>query len=554
MSVVRRGLAGIGGITGGAEVLRIIVTLVDDVSAKSRKVTQSVATMEGSTTSSLKASSIAWAALGAAVVAATAIIVKNSLQIGMQAARIRIPFQNMVASVGVSLDELREATLGTVSDVELMAAATQAAMLGIPVDMLPDLFEQATINAQAMGITVTQAIRDISQGIGRQSRLILDNLGIIINAKKAYEDYAASIGKSVDELTEAERRIAFATAALEAMGEKSEKIGDITGTVTVKWERMQAQWDNTLMRIGNFLIPILSKVMDILLFLGAVMVRVLRPAWNVFIKLINKGREVFRKVAGEGTSLTDVLVWLAKVFAMILGGALIIAGGLILGVIAFIGGLVKIVNTVIGAVKFFVDKLKDLITWIKKLIDWIKDLIKKLRTLAGLLGDTADDTEQTNVGFRKLTGTIINLTNALNNIPRNVTTTITTVYKTIGGGGGGGGGDGGGGGGGDGGRITDISDWIPEKGTFDPRDYFQQGTPFVPRTGLAVVHRGEMIIPAPQATLIRGGGRGGRAINVSNTFYVGSIRSERDIRRVADQVEGRVIRALQSKRLVGVAV
>jgi len=49
---------------------------------------------------------------------------------------------------------------------------------------------------------------------------------------------------------------------------------------------------------------------------------------------------------------------------------------------------------------------------------------------------------------------------------------------------------------------------------------FAEGTPYVPQTQLAVVHQGEMIIPADQAAAIRGGeagiGGGGSSINITN--------------------------------------
>ena len=52
--------------------------------------------------------------------------------------------------------------------------------------------------------------------MGRQSIMMLDNLGIIVDTQKAYDDYAKSIGKASSELTDQEKKIAFNSAALES--------------------------------------------------------------------------------------------------------------------------------------------------------------------------------------------------------------------------------------------------------------------------------------------------------------------------------------------------
>jgi len=84
----------------------------------------------------------------------------------------------------------------------------RATSLGIDQSKLPELMEVARARSKIMGITVTQAFGDITLGIGRQSKLILDNLGIVIDSEQAYKDYAASVGKSVDALSNLERTAA----------------------------------------------------------------------------------------------------------------------------------------------------------------------------------------------------------------------------------------------------------------------------------------------------------------------------------------------------------
>ena len=76
-------------------------------------------------------------------------------------------------------------------------------------DEMAQLFDTAQRLGQALGIDTARSIHSLVTGIGRQSRLMLDNLGIIVDTKKANEDYAESLGKSVSQLTEQEQKLAL---------------------------------------------------------------------------------------------------------------------------------------------------------------------------------------------------------------------------------------------------------------------------------------------------------------------------------------------------------
>lgn len=67
-----------------------------------------------------------------------------------------------------------------------------------------------------MGISTTQAFNDIVTGLGRMSPLILDNLGITVDLEATTAKYAATLGKSADALTDAERKQALVNAVMES--------------------------------------------------------------------------------------------------------------------------------------------------------------------------------------------------------------------------------------------------------------------------------------------------------------------------------------------------
>jgi len=82
------------------------------------------------------------------------------------------------------LENLKKATKGTVSDLELMKNAVKAKNLGIPVEKLGTMFEFARRRAKETGESVDFLVESITNGIGRKSPLILDNLGISASAIK----------------------------------------------------------------------------------------------------------------------------------------------------------------------------------------------------------------------------------------------------------------------------------------------------------------------------------------------------------------------------------
>lgn len=109
---------------------------------------------------------------------------------------------------GAMLDNLREATKGTVTDLELMKAAVKAKDFRIPLDDLGKYLQFAQLKAQQTGQSVEYMTDSIVTGLGRRSVLILDNLGLSaaeINEQVSQTgDFMSAVASIVDkQLTEA---------------------------------------------------------------------------------------------------------------------------------------------------------------------------------------------------------------------------------------------------------------------------------------------------------------------------------------------------------------
>ena len=156
---------------------------------------------------------------------------QESIRLGSQTISLTRSFTNLGKGIGLneqSLQKFRKATDGTVSDVDLMIQANNAMLLGVVQNEqeFSELIDSAQRLAKAVGKDTLFGIESLTTGIGRQSRLMLDNLGIIVKAEDAYKAMAESTGKSVAALTDLERKQAFITATMESVRSKVADLGE----------------------------------------------------------------------------------------------------------------------------------------------------------------------------------------------------------------------------------------------------------------------------------------------------------------------------------------
>lgn len=173
--------------------------------------------------------------VGTAIVAAFSIqaiarFTGEAIKLGSQTISLKKGFDNLGKSVDFNektLNKFREATNGTVSDVDLMIQANNAMLLGIVEndEQFSELIDNAQRLAKAVGQDALFGIESLTTGIGRQSKLMLDNLGIILDTNLAYKKFAEANGKLVKDLDENERKQAFVQAAIDSTKEKVAQLG-----------------------------------------------------------------------------------------------------------------------------------------------------------------------------------------------------------------------------------------------------------------------------------------------------------------------------------------
>ena len=173
----------------------------------------------------------------------------QSAALASEAEGIQIAFARL--GRGDLLDGLKEATHGTVSELELMKAAVKFNDFKLPLDQLGTMLAFAQQKAKDTGQSVDYMVDSIVTGLGRKSLMILDNLGLsaaqIKEKMKETGDMTVAVGeiireemsKSGDYVETAADRAAQANAELQdAMLELGTAMKDVFGVQFSGWSQV----------------------------------------------------------------------------------------------------------------------------------------------------------------------------------------------------------------------------------------------------------------------------------------------------------------------------
>jgi len=169
--------------------------------------------------------SMAKSAIGVGVALAAIRKAGQLAQLASDAINVQKAFSNLAKEPDKMLKAMKVAVGGTIEEFELMKQFNQAALLGLPLERFDEMLAIARSSAQATGQSMDFMLNSIVTGIGRQSRLMIDNLGLIVSIGDANKVYAAELGKVASELTQLEQKTAFANAVLKAGADNMEKMG-----------------------------------------------------------------------------------------------------------------------------------------------------------------------------------------------------------------------------------------------------------------------------------------------------------------------------------------
>ena len=155
----------------------------------------------------------------------------------------------------IAMNKLREATNGTMNQFDLFQQANNAMVLGVSKNSeeMAEMFDIAQRLGRALGRDTKTSVESLITGIGRQSRLMLDNIGIIVKSDEAYEAYADKLGITADKLTDADKKQAFLTATMESARHKVSQLGNEILGLQDNLDKLGASTDDAGTAFGTYI-------------------------------------------------------------------------------------------------------------------------------------------------------------------------------------------------------------------------------------------------------------------------------------------------------------
>lgn len=165
-------------------------------------------------------------------------MVQQGVEMAKAGEGIRIAFERL--GRGDILDGLREATHGTVTDLELMKAAVKFNDFKLPLDELGTMLAFAQQKAKDTGQSVDYMVDSIVTGLGRKSLMILDNLGLSANEVKEKMKETGDMTKAVGEI----------------IREQMAKAGDYVETAADRAAQANVSLQNKMEELGRKFAPL----------------------------------------------------------------------------------------------------------------------------------------------------------------------------------------------------------------------------------------------------------------------------------------------------------
>lgn len=281
-----------------------------------------------------KVALIGGAAVGAAVIGIGAGLAKLALD-AAPIADLQLAFEGFTASIAGGADAmlaaLQRSSSGLIANRDLMKSFNTATQLVSKdfAERLPEALETLGKVAASTGQDLDFLLSSLVTGVGRLSPMILDNLGIQIDLVAAQEAYAASIGKSVDELSKQEQQTALMNQVMEKLIANTADLPDVSESAASQLARLGATMQNVKDEIGIALLPIMTALirdglLPIVNRVGPALVNIMQnklvPAFRVvrafvliFFRTLESSKSVFIAFNVAAVNATNGIVDLSSV-------------------------------------------------------------------------------------------------------------------------------------------------------------------------------------------------------------------------------------------------
>ena len=267
----------------------------------------------------------AYATLAANVFAATAAF--NALSQAARFEQLEKGLNAVGAAAGRNLsfasEKLKEVSGNAISTEQAMRSMALGISSGFSTEQMEGLTKVAKGASLALGRDMADAMDRLTRGAAKLEPEILDELGIMVRLDDATEEYATSLGRTADTLTQFERRQAFLNAIL-VQGEA--KFGQLAESIDPNpYDKLAAALDNLaktgISFINFFITPLVeglassqgALVGTIVLFVSTIARQLVPGLANMARGMADNAKEA-AELAKEQTKNLDVSTKMPKVY------------------------------------------------------------------------------------------------------------------------------------------------------------------------------------------------------------------------------------------------
>ena len=159
---------------------------------------------------------------------------------------------------------------------------------------------QALKDASAYGrqasFTMGEAVESATEGLKNENSILVDNAGVTKNVAKMWEEYAASIGTTANNLTQQQKIQAEVTGILEESKYQAGDAATVAGTLSGQLQQLSFNFNNLKVAVGNAINPFIQTVLPII-----------NSAIVAFTRLANAVATVVGILFGKATVQTAAL-------------------------------------------------------------------------------------------------------------------------------------------------------------------------------------------------------------------------------------------------------
>lgn len=159
------------------------------------------------------------------------------------------------------------------------------------------LKDSAAFGRQA-SYSMGEAVQSATEGLKNENSILVDNAGVTKNVAKMWEEYAASIGTTANNLTQQQKIQAEVNGILEESKYQAGDAAKVAGTFSGQLMQLSFHFNNLKVAVGNAIIPVAQKVLPVINTIIAALTRLA----NAFAAVMGA---IFGKAAVQGSALAQ---------------------------------------------------------------------------------------------------------------------------------------------------------------------------------------------------------------------------------------------------------